>query len=212
MILKESSLKVVVREIVYAAESSKRMRSCATKYPEYDNFHHIYSDLASIFEGFGTSFLAVLLLEGDFEAVIDDCLFNMPSFSRSVVLVSFGETHQRLGALIAPAIAHGAGIALLSSNPPHGLPEEVEIMPLNSLSSVLGWADYLALDISREMAGHLPEIVDISGFRGKAEALVTAPMPCGGRADCGVCAITLKRGYKLICKDGPVFDLEMLLS
>ena len=71
MILKESSLKVVVNEIVYAAESSRRMRSCATKYPEYDSFHHIYSDLASIFESFGTSFLAVLLFEGDFEAVTD---------------------------------------------------------------------------------------------------------------------------------------------
>lgn len=69
--MKKSSLRVVVREIVYAARISRRMRSCATKYPDYDNFHHIYSDLASIFEGFGTSFLSVLLFEGDFEAVVD---------------------------------------------------------------------------------------------------------------------------------------------
>ena len=67
--MKESSLNVIVREILYAAKSSKNFRHCAMKYPEYDNFHHIYSDLADIFEGFEVSFLAILLFEGDFEAL-----------------------------------------------------------------------------------------------------------------------------------------------
>lgn len=72
MILKESSLKVVVGEILHAVRASRRFRTCAMKYPEYDNFHHIYSDMADIFEGFGVSFLAILLFEGDFESVAKD--------------------------------------------------------------------------------------------------------------------------------------------
>jgi len=36
------------------------------------------------------------------------------------------------------------------------------------------------------------------------------PMPCGGLGDCGLCAVDLKRGWKLACKDGPVFDLNEL--
>jgi NAD(P)H-flavin reductase len=41
--------------------------------------------------------------------------------------------------------------------------------------------------------------------------LVVAPMPCGGLAECGVCAVTTRRGWKLACKDGPVFDLGELI-
>ena len=41
-----------------------------------------------------------------------------------------------------------------------------------------------------------------------AQALVLGPMPCGGLADCGVCAVTTRSDWKLACKEGPVFDLE----
>jgi hypothetical protein len=30
--------------------------------------------------------------------------------------------------------------------------------------------------------------------------------------ECGVCAVNLRKGYKLACKDGPVFDLRSLLG
>jgi dihydroorotate dehydrogenase electron transfer subunit len=44
-----------------------------------------------------------------------------------------------------------------------------------------------------------------------AQVLVTSPMPCGGIAECGVCALPLrKKGYVLTCKDGPVFNLNQL--
>jgi hypothetical protein len=48
-------------------------------------------------------------------------------------------------------------------------------------------------------------------FRFEAQALVITPMPCGGIAECGVCAVTARRGWKLACKDGPVFDLTELI-
>ena len=45
---------------------------------------------------------------------------------------------------------------------------------------------------------------------GEAQALIVTPMPCGGIAECGVCAVTVRRGWKMACKDGPVFDLKEL--
>jgi hypothetical protein len=37
-------------------------------------------------------------------------------------------------------------------------------------------------------------------------------MPCGGLAECGVCALPAHRGWKLLCKDGPVLELGELLD
>ena len=62
--------------------------------------------------------------------------FRLPPASRAVALAAFGETTQRLSALIEPAIAQGAAVTLLCAQPPQGLPNEVEIMPLESLKDV----------------------------------------------------------------------------
>lgn len=137
--------------------------------------------------------------------------FILPPGSRAVALAAFGETTQRLSALIEPAIAQGAAVTLLSEQPPQGLPNEVEIMPLGSLKDVTQWADYMALDMAREMTRSLPEIFQSIMPSCETQVLVTTPMPCGGRGDCGVCAVPIKRGYKLICKDGPVLDLKFFL-
>jgi dihydroorotate dehydrogenase electron transfer subunit len=136
--------------------------------------------------------------------------FRLPTASRAVALAAFGETAQRLSALIEPAIAQGAAVTLLCAQPPHGLPNEVEIMPLGSLKDVIQWADYLALDMPREMTRSLPELFQPT-VSCEAQILVTTPMPCGGRGDCGVCAVSMKQGFKLICKDGPVLDLRLFI-
>jgi dihydroorotate dehydrogenase electron transfer subunit len=136
--------------------------------------------------------------------------FKLPPVSRAVALAAFGETSHRLSALIEPAITQGAAVTLLCAQPPQGLPNEVEIMPLGSLKDVTRWADYLAVDMPREMVRSLPELFQ-STVSCEAQILVTTPMPCGGRGDCGVCAVSIKRGYKLICKDGPVLDLKLFI-
>jgi|WetSurSiteA1Bulk_404760.scaffolds.fasta_scaffold33793_2 NAD(P)H-flavin reductase len=138
--------------------------------------------------------------------------FNLPAASRSVALVSFSDTVQRLAALIVPAIAQGAAVTMISAQPPTGLPNAVEIMPIESLPEALHWADYIALDMPREMVPSLPNLLPNNGIVCTAQVLLTSPMPCGGRGDCGVCAVSVKRGYKLICKDGPVFDLKNFLQ
>lgn len=136
--------------------------------------------------------------------------FKLPPVSKAVALAAFGETTHRLSALIEPAIAQGAAVTLLCAQPTQGLPNEVEIMPLGSLKDVTHWADYLALDLPRGMTRSLPDLFQ-STVSCEAQVLVTAPMPCGGRGDCGVCAVSMKRGYKLICKDGPVLDLKLFI-
>jgi dihydroorotate dehydrogenase electron transfer subunit len=42
------------------------------------------------------------------------------------------------------------------------------------------------------------------------KALVMTPIPCGGIAECGACAVPAHRGWKLACRDGPVFNLNEL--
>ncbi len=137
--------------------------------------------------------------------------FKLPPASRAVALAAFGETTQRLSALIEPAIAQGAAVTLLVAQPPQGLPNEVEIMPLGSLKDVTQWADYLAVDVPRERIKSLPELFQSFTVSCEAQVLVTTPMPCGGRGDCGVCAVSMKREHKLICKDGPVLNLKLFL-
>jgi NAD(P)H-flavin reductase len=44
----------------------------------------------------------------------------------------------------------------------------------------------------------------------RAEALVLTAMPCGGMAECGVCAVKTAAGWQSACKDGPVFDFASL--
>jgi hypothetical protein len=40
------------------------------------------------------------------------------------------------------------------------------------------------------------------------QILIHTSMPCGGIAECGVCALRTEDDWKLICKEGPVFDLR----
>jgi hypothetical protein len=36
-------------------------------------------------------------------------------------------------------------------------------------------------------------------------------MPCSALAECGVCSLRQRRGWKMICREGPVFELGELL-
>jgi hypothetical protein len=44
----------------------------------------------------------------------------------------------------------------------------------------------------------------------EAQVLIRTSMPCGGIAECGVCAVPLKSKWKMACKDGPVFEWQAL--
>jgi dihydroorotate dehydrogenase electron transfer subunit len=149
--------------------------------------------------------------------------FSLPPSARRVALVSLGETAARLKPLLTSALEQNAALVLVSDLDVSDLPLEVEVQPVSALAEVARWADYLAIDMDRESLPGLREMLGLSrqaratfarpglaGWAGEAQALVLTPMPCGGLAECGVCAVTTRRGWKMACKDGPVFDLKEL--
>lgn len=138
--------------------------------------------------------------------------FALPPSARCVALAALGETAARLKPLLSVALEQDASVVLVSDLDLPGLPPAVEIQPVVALPEVAAWADYLALDLPRESLPGLREKLGTGGQAAvKVEALVLTPMPCGGIAECGVCAVPVRHGWKLACKDGPVFDIKLLL-
>ena len=137
----------------------------------------------------------------------------LPLSARKVALVAFDHSSARLHGLVQPALSQDAAVVLVSNSPADNLPDEVEVQPISALSEIIQWADYAAFDVARE---NWPELREryFSGMKAKvpfeAQILVRAPVPCGGIAECGVCAVTTKSGWKMACKDGPVFDWKEL--
>ncbi len=138
--------------------------------------------------------------------------FELPRAARFVALAAFGKSPTRLLALTEPILAQNAALVLLADHPPEGLPAAVEISPLLALAETLRWADYLALDAPRAMLPALMRMLRAAAHARDGQILVDTPLPCGGMAECGVCAVSLRKGHKLACKDGPVFDLKTLLE
>jgi NAD(P)H-flavin reductase len=142
--------------------------------------------------------------------------FHLPPGARKVALAALDGGPQRLITLVDRTLQQGGDVALYCSmDVPAALPLAVEVLPLNQLPQALTWADYMALDVPVEM---LPDLPDHLGLKERmrcpcpTEALVVAQMPCGGVAECGVCAVHTQQGWRLACKDGPVFDVDTLLE
>ena len=135
--------------------------------------------------------------------------FSLPLAARRVTLVAFDDSPARLKGLIRPALRQGAAVVLVGNSAPDNLPDDVEVQPFSVLSDILEWTDYAAFDIARQSLHRLKHEL---GKRNQlapglgAQILIRTPVPCGGIAECGVCAVTLKTEWKLACKDGPVFD------
>ena len=140
--------------------------------------------------------------------------FDLPGNARKVALVPFDVSPVRLRGLIKSALRQAAAIALVCDSDAGSLPDDVEVQPFSALDEVLAWADYIAFDILRD---DLPMLRERLGgmkqvsVKADAQVLVYTPVPCGGVADCGACAVNLKYGWKMACKDGPVFDLREIL-
>lgn len=160
--------------------------------------------------------------------------FNIPTSAKKIALIGLDETHARLHGLISFALKQNAEIVLVSQSAQMDLPEVVEIQPLQALADVLKWADFAAFDVSREerrtfmneanlnlsSAMHplgLSQLREMLKEQNQAvtkieaQILIHTAMPCGGIAECGVCALTLGHKWKMICKEGPVFNLKDVL-
>ncbi|HLO18026.1 MAG TPA: hypothetical protein VK206_24560, partial [Anaerolineales bacterium] len=147
--------------------------------------------------------------------------FTLPISARKVGLVAFDDSPARLKGLIWQALKREAAVVLVCDSTPDHLPNDVEVHPMSSLQEIVEWADYLALDVARENLNQMREQLGkanqfaagkarVGPSRNDAQILVRTPVPCGGLAECGICAVTSKSNWKLACKDGPVFDWNEL--
>jgi hypothetical protein len=141
--------------------------------------------------------------------------FHLPQEHRRLALLSFDN---RLSYLLPLIITRGdrkLDVAVFSDQPLSSLPPYIEIYPLEAAEEASTWADFLAIEAS---AANLPGLAQRLGFIPgmplpcPGQVLVHTDMPCGGLAECGVCAINTRNGrVRLACEDGPVFDLTEVL-
>lgn len=137
--------------------------------------------------------------------------FALPLSAHKVGLVAFDDSVARLKGVIRPALKQDAAVVLACSSAPENLPDDVEVQPLSALPEIAEWADYLALDVRREDMDRLRERLgrlNQLAVGKAAQILIRTPVPCGGIANCGVCAVSLKFDWRMACKEGPVFNWE----
>jgi hypothetical protein len=139
--------------------------------------------------------------------------FDLPRGVEKLALAAFHTPPALLFPLARLALDRGAAVAFYSALPPAGLPLEVEILPLDMLADALAWADALAAAFPIAALAAFRRACGLAvhqRFQPHAQALILTPLPCGGTAECGLCSVPTARGGKLACKDGPVFDLNLL--
>jgi len=141
--------------------------------------------------------------------------FNLPSSLNRLALVAVGETPSRLMPVAQMTASRGADVAWFSDMALPGMPPAYELNPLEALVGALDWADFVVIDIPFDALSSLKGILGLQGEESETlpsgQVLVHTSMPCGGVGECGACAVSYQRGWKLACLDGPVFDLAGLL-
>ncbi len=141
--------------------------------------------------------------------------FHLPTDIQRLALFVLGDTNARLLPLARAAAPDRYQVTLTSDAPLADLPSDLEVYPLNGLQESLSWADFFAIDAPLARLESLVEhfnnlTLRLSTIRG--QVLVQSPMPCSTLGQCGVCAVKVKRSWKLTCKEGPVFDLQGILK
>jgi len=139
--------------------------------------------------------------------------FSLPAFARKVALIAFDDSFERMRGLIPMALRQEAEIVLVCKDIVERMTEAVEVQPLQALMDIYRWADYAAFDVARENLQALRELLEKTSQAGKpreTQLLVRTAMPCGGLAECGICALTIKHEWKMACKDGPVFEISTI--
>jgi dihydroorotate dehydrogenase electron transfer subunit len=138
--------------------------------------------------------------------------FRPPRHAQRWLLASLRGDISRLLPLLEDGLQHSCAVAVWGGDRASHLPAAVEVLP--TLADGLGWADYIALDADPESlhrwldasAGGLPGLNRLA-----AEILLDLPMLCGF-GGCLACSVSLRAGWKLACKDGPVFPLAEVLA
>jgi hypothetical protein len=121
-----------------------------------------------------------------------------------------------LDLLIQETLNLEAAVALFTNGMPTRISPAVEVSPLSTLPEALNWADFLVLDLPLESTPQIREVLGLEEgatyLTCPAQALVLSAMPCSGFGECGACSLKTSNGWKLTCKDGPVFAIDELLG
>jgi dihydroorotate dehydrogenase electron transfer subunit len=151
--------------------------------------------------------------------------FGIEAGTRALLLVGSGATLGALLLLANEALARGASATLLAAAdapellpPSFLLPDAIEYQSVVGLASEvyaaqhIVWADQIGAALPPSQVAALREAVRAARVRtqrGFARVLLDGEIVCGVGA-CGACALTLRAGKRLLCTDGPVFDLRDL--
>jgi dihydroorotate dehydrogenase electron transfer subunit len=163
--------------------------------------------------------------------------FALDARTRNLLLVGSGPGLAALMLLARAGAARGTVTLIAGADdpeclpPPFLLPGEVEYQTaiglqiadfklqsersgaqsaIYNLQSAISWADQIFAALPQEQLLALREAIGRVKYRwerGFAGALLDGPLVCGVGA-CGVCAVDVRRGTRLLCVDGPVFDLR----
>lgn len=156
--------------------------------------------------------------------------FTPRSDARNLLLVAGGVGIAALVALADAAVARGCAVTLLHGArsaaelfPPRLLPPEVELAtatddgsaghhgPITDLlEQYLPWADQVFACGPSAMFQSMAAVLRRRASRKPVQVLVEERMACGSGI-CYGCAVTTRRGVKLVCKDGPPFELRELV-
>jgi dihydroorotate dehydrogenase electron transfer subunit len=154
--------------------------------------------------------------------------WHVPPTARNLLLIGEGSWIASLTMLAAMAIEQELAVTLLCQfaseseiYPPALLSPEIEYhittpesgaKPLVELTGdYLAWADAVYCAVSLTTAQALYQRYERSRHRHVAQCLVTRPFACASGV-CLACAIDVHGGARLVCRDGPVFALNEVVS
>lgn len=139
--------------------------------------------------------------------------FHLPTGAGKIALLATDATlSDRLYALLLHSLSRGIAVAWVADTLPEQFPPQVELLESSDLIDAVNWSDYTAAVTSLVGLGALLHTFDRhTELKKKVDVIIDTPMVCGN-ALCGVCAVETKKGWKLACKDGPVFNLEEVIS
>ena len=139
--------------------------------------------------------------------------FHPPAIAGKIALLATDPSlSDRLYALMLQSLSRGLAVAWVAESIPEQFPPQVELLALSDLVEAVYWSDYAAAAAPLTGLGSLiNKFSRHPDLKKKVDVLIDAPMICGN-ARCGVCAVETKKGWKLSCKDGPVFNLEEVIS
>jgi len=147
--------------------------------------------------------------------------------AQNLLLVAGGLGVAAVVALADEAVAAGRAVTLLQGArnaaklfPPESLPSEVEVLSATDdgsaghrgpvtdlLAGHLSWADQVFACGPNAMFRSMADVLREARTRKPVQALLEERMACG-TGICYGCAVFSRRGVRLVCRDGPRFELR----